>query len=69
MCMHAGFHSEIPSRGRGGGKIMICLYKRGKNIGDAMMFLWWLSVKEIHVFICETNRIVDIFITFMISFQ
>ena len=42
---------------------MICQYKRGKNIDDAVMFLYWLNVQENHVFICETNRIVDIFIT------
>ena len=35
LVLHAGFHSEFSQ----GGKIMICQYKRGKNIGDAVMFL------------------------------
>ena len=37
LVLHAGFHSEFSQVG--GGKIMICQYKRGKNIGDAVMFL------------------------------
>ena len=42
LVLHAGFHSEFSQGGwdgGGGGKIMICQYKRGKNIGDAVMFL------------------------------
>ena len=40
LVLHAGFHSEFSQVGGGGGcKIMICQYKRGKNIGDAVMFL------------------------------
>ena len=57
LVMHAGFiqNSLRGEGGGGGGKIMICQYKRGKNIGDAVMFLWWLNVHENHVFICERN--------------
>ena len=39
LVLHAGFHSEFSQGGWGGGKIMICQYKRGKNISDAVMFL------------------------------
>ena len=41
LVLHTGFHSEFSQGGwgGGGGKIMICQYKRGKNIGDAVMFL------------------------------
>ena len=36
---------------------MIANVRGGKNIGGAVMFLWWLSVQENGVFICERNKV------------